>query len=634
MRQSLRFRIVIIVVLTTVLLAQKPFAAAQFESFFWRAESFYEAKVMTTESRGIGGLQVQIGSIFLKPSDLSYSEGYLRANTKEKQLAVEVEPKIILDSMRVVEQANKTGEKEFQVSIDTTAVEKKHYYTDKILEGEGVQIGASLLKADEDFGQLVQGSIPLPEGAPQHPYSEALKLLKTDSEYKKLPVQWKQPLRSSPQIYLSFDPNAPGLVDAEFKPQVSFASPYGPVPVSVDKNLQSLAERPYQPLIKDIKARSLAYRKLLPSLDRAATITATLGLIAAGCRQAESCTELERQVRNSSDQTSSSQAPQEESNSRQVIPPARDRYIKAREQQYIKAREQYKQYIKAWKELSFQTFQPSDTPKAWAAAYDTVREAVQEKDSQPRNQEVKDLVVSQFIDRKVPEDSLLQAASAVALIWDGKSDAARKALSHLYHAIELSEKYPRDRFQVAEIGTYVIYSLFQSDKNLYNLLNFFEEMSHSAQLAAFDEVDQYLTRCEQKPETCSSEELRTWEADAARAGLFEFVLNRDVSLLHGRFAYLIGIQLKEREQQKNRLRYLLFYAQNAKGDEHRSHLEKLLDNFQARLDGSFVSPVSPPAEDTPSENSSSVNWRVVITVIAIAGVILIGWRFIRTYRNS
>lgn len=630
MRQSLRFRIVIIAVLTTVLLPQKSFAE-RFELYSWKpSQSFYAAKVMSTESIGIGGLQVQIDSkLDLKPSDLSYSESYLRANTKEKQLAVKVEPKIILDSMRVVEQANKIGKKVFKVSIDTTAV-GRNKYTDEILEGEGegegVQIGESLLSADKSFAKLVWGRIPLPEGAPQHPYSEALKLLKTDSEYKKLPVQWKEPPRSAPQIYLSFDPNAPGLVDAKFNPQVFFFSPYGGVPLSVDKKLQSLAERPYQPLIKDIKARPLAYRdrEVLPFLDRAATITATLGLIAAGCRQAESCTELKRQVENSSDQTSLSQTPQKESSFRPLIPPDKDRSIKAWEEQYIKE----DRFIKAWEELSFQTFQPSDAPKAWAIAYDTVQEAVREYHSQAPKQEVKDLVVSQFIDRKVPENSLLQAASAVALVWNGEFDAARKAL---YHALDLSKNYPGDRFEVAEIGKYVITSIHwsleeKSDSSLKDDLKHFEKihLEHletvrvSAQLAAFDEVDQYLTGCEQKPKTCSSEDLRTWEADAARAGLFESIPNRDVSSLHGRFAYLIGIQIKDPEQQSNRLRYLSFYAQNAEED-NRSHLEKLLADFQARLGG---------------ENPSSFNWRVVITVIAIVGVILIGWRFIRTYRNS
>lgn len=77
----------------------------------------------------------------------------------------------------------------------------------------------------------------------------------------------------------------------KFKPQVIFRSSSG-YPVEVNSQVQALGEKPYQTLIEEVNQRSNLYREALPIVDRAATITAVLGVVSSACSQPRSCQNL------------------------------------------------------------------------------------------------------------------------------------------------------------------------------------------------------------------------------------------------------------------------------------------------------------------------------------------------------
>ena len=595
MRILLHNGLVVFTFIASVLIPQKALSNPLFDEGSWRAHSFYTRISWAAPSSGIGGLEANINNartLVLKPSAIFYSNGYLYANIESKQLSVEVSPEIVQEVIRVVEH---TDDLVFQVSVDITALGENRYIDERL---QNTKIGKLLLKGDLGFASIVQSGQPYPKQAPIHPYIEALRLLNSNVEYRQLPHQWEMPSLSWPQIYLHFNPTVPGLVSMEFKPQVLFRSASG-LSLEVDNKVEALGELPYLPLIKDVKERPLAYREISSELDTAASITATLGLLKAACNKPGSCRDIENQTKINSGLS-------EARTSKQKVA-----------QDFLTG--MYKsQFQSRWAELSFPVFKPSNTPEAWAAAYDTLQRALflEKKSAWLKKDatQLKETAAKQFLHYPVPNDPLLQAASAVVLAWNKQGIAAKQNLNI---AIQGSNNHPGDRIEVARMGLSVAQHI--RDYKDIQLGNEIHDSSitlwNEAQMRAYDEVDKYLQSCLENFKTCSDKDLRRWEAEAFRARLDNRMSTRDLAWLHGRFAYLIGIQLKDPVKQRDRLRFLSFYAQKAQGN-HTSKLHKLEADFQNRLG---ITPNS-------SSNPNLYLWITVITIGVLSASSYIIWQ--------
>lgn len=577
MKRCIFYGLIAFVLIASTLIPQKTLSNPSYDEASWRAMSPDTRPIMAARSSGIGGLQADIkksGTLFLEPSSISYSGGHLHVKIEGEQRTVKVSPNIVQEAIGIVEKADNLV---FQVSEDERAVsskERDNRYIDQTLRD--TLIGNQLYDADIEFAdEIVFAGAPLPEPRPIYFYKEALRLLKTDAEYRKLATQWESVPESWPQIYLYFDPKVQGLVSLEFKPQVLFRAPFG-LPLEVDNETQSLGERPYLPLIKDIKDRPLAYRVILPELDRAAEITATLGLLEAACKTPGSCRDLYSQAASISNKTSESKTNEQQGVEADIF----------NWQKEIRATR--KELNKEWERLNLPVFQPGNTPQAWATAYNVLQKAISGAHEDPNQvEQLKGLTAKQFLNYTVPNDPLLQAALAVIYTWDGKKALAEKKLNQ---AIQLSADAPRDRIQVLKMGYYVAtYTYFmpvpgnsQPERSIQNL----QSLMNQARMDAYDEVDKYLQSCIEKLGNCPEQDLLRWEAEAFRAELTdkdEYMQTRDLAWLHGRFAYLVGIQLKEPVKQRDRLRFLSFYAQEAQ-EEHLSKLVEFETDFKKRLE--------------------------------------------------
>ncbi|MBW4457618.1 MAG: hypothetical protein KME55_36015 [Nostoc indistinguendum CM1-VF10] len=602
MRSLFCHGLVVFIFTASVLIPQKAFSSPLFDEGSWRAHSFYTRTSWAGLSSGIGGLQSDIKDkkakkLRLEPSAISYSGGYLRANIENKQEKVKVSPKIVREAIKVIAGTDKLV---FQVSVDQTEIRRNEYIDEAL---QGTEIGKRFLQGDLGFASIVYGNVALPKPRPTHPYNEALILLNTDAKYSELPTKWNSFPESYPQIYLYFDPNAPGLVRTEFKPQVFFRSPSG-LPLEVDEEVQKLGERPYLPLIKDVKERPLAYRAISPELEQAASITATLGLLEAACRKPGSCKHLYSQtswIKNFL--TWNNGEPLEN---------------KTDEQQQGEIDTWWQEIQEKWKRLNSPVFQPGNTGPAWVGAYNVVQGVIQKKllietdEEKKQAEKLKSLATEQFLNYKnqiVPDDPLLLAAKAVVLAWNGKKAAAEQSLDQ---AIQLSAENHIDRIEVLKIAQYVHkYENPLLYKIVYSLIeNPIESQLKEARTAFYNQVDKYLQSCTEdlanSTPKCSEKDLREWEAKANRAGLTQdtsYTSTRDIAWLHGRFAYLIGVQLKEKARKSDRLRFLSFYAQESQG-EHRSQLRKWEADFKKQL-------------EIISYSSNSTDWGFWITVISI-----------------
>ncbi|MEM9272891.1 MAG: hypothetical protein AAGA80_08000, partial [Cyanobacteria bacterium P01_F01_bin.143] len=601
-----------IAVLATILLPQQALSNHSWKLGKWRGQSFYEGAEASALSLGIGGLQAEIKearTLNLKPSDISYQNGYLQANIDNQQLTVKINHKIVKEAIRVVE---KNDTLVFQVSIDQTALGRNEYIDETM---QGTKIGELLLEGDIGFAHIVQGEVPLPEPKPIHPYETMLWLLRYDAEYRKLPTQWENPPRSWPQIYLRFDPRIPGLISTEFKPQVIFKSLYDQVS-EVDEQVQSLGERPYLPLVKDVKKRPLAYRKISPSLELAASITATLGLLEAACPKPGSCKHLYSQTKiNSKD--------------------SEDKIDEQKVEQDSGTRFDEYRLIAEWNQIIYReilsrlVFSSDNPEKAWAAAYDSVRLAIQkekradnldwiarekeksaEKLKEPKEitklkQEAKnlkaqakslrkqaspfkELAKQQFLNNPIPNFPPLLAASAVVFAWNGEKITAEKQLSQ---AIQLSN-YPKDsdevleRVKVLEMGLYIVSFINRIDsgdlmlaRSIYERI---EPLLNSVITDIYDEVDEYLQDCLVNLKNCPERELRKKEFFLSSVPSNIKISKSNIAWLHGRFNYLIGIQIEEAESKKDRLRFLSFYVSKL-GVWHRWKLIRLEADLRKRL---------------------------------------------------
>ncbi|NEO47953.1 MAG: hypothetical protein F6K55_29070 [Moorea sp. SIO4A3] len=521
------------------------------------------------------GVVVQLDSEFeLDPSMLSYKGQYLRAVIDGKQLEVRISPNLILEALEILEQTNRDT---FQISINPTSTSESASYIDFPLRD--TEIGKAFYEVDKrGLSYLLNHLAELPEGAPPHPDDVAQQLLETETDYNSLPVQVGIPSSISlgSQTYLSFDPSAPGLVDIQFKPLIVFLYVRGQY-LAVDERLQTFVERPYLPLAEDIRSRPLEYRNNLPSLERAAAITAAMGLINVGCQEARSCAHLLRQSLIAKLSQSLRQPRRE--------PSLTSSYILARH----------------WRNFSSVTWEPGDNAEAWSAFYNALCQVLANLGNSETLSKVKDLILQQFKTYSIPDEALLQAASAVVYAWDGNANASEQSLQR---AIELSEESFEDRFEVANIGLHVS-SILKSagdEEKADEIYLRMKSIRDQAQVAAFDKTDKLLQDCEHKSISCSLDDLLMWEAEAFRAGLFGTshlwlansswffqtdgswdVPDRDVAWLHGRFAYLIGIRLDGITARLNRLRYLESSTSDA-SPANRSHLESLLGHFRDSLE--------------------------------------------------
>ena len=525
-----------------------------------------------------GGVIIRIDSkLKLEPTMLSYRGEHLYAVIDGKQLEVRISPKLILEALEILKKTNRTT---FQISINPTTTKQVAYIDFPLRDTE---IGQAFLKADEGgLSDLLTRSVELPWGAPSHPDDIAKQLLETDTDYQSLPIKVGIPssILIGSQTYLSFNPSAPGLVDIRFKPLIAFLSVRGQY-LAVDERIQTFVERPYRPFAEDIKSRPLEYRKTLPSLEKASAITAAMGLINAGCRTAGSCTHLLRQSRIAHLTQSLKQVHREPSPSLSRSSDILERH---------------------WRNFSSVTWKPGNNSKAWSSSYNALCQILANPSNEKTTSTAKYLISQQFQQYSVPDDSILQAASAVVYAWKGNVNAAEQSLQR---AIKLSEKSVEDRFEAANIGLHVSRILRaagdeEKADEIYFIMKFIRD---EAQVAAFDKFDKLLQTCELESTSCSLNHLLIWESEAFRAGLFgsihlwllksEWFISdlgweipgRNVAWLHGRFAYLIGMRLDDPTERLNRLRYLESYADDSSLSLSNSiHLKILLYHLRASLE--------------------------------------------------
>jgi hypothetical protein len=585
-----------VTVAAIVLIPQRAFSSPLFDDGNWRGQSFYAKTSLAGLSSGIGGLQANITgtkNLRLEPSALSYGGGYLRVMIKNKQVEIKIRPEIVLEAVKVVESTNKLV---FQTSIDDTQTGQIEH-TDEALLKKGKEIGEILLKGDYAFAGIVQGGEPYPNRGAVHPYIEARRLLDKDPEYHQLTSQWKKLPESWPQIYLYFNPAVKGLVSFEFKPQVLFRSPDS-LPLEVDKNIQTIGERPYLPLVKDIKEHPFAYREISPALDEAASITATLGVVKSACKKVGSCSQLENQAQARLNSQHSEESINKEGTSQLSS--------NSKGLDFVYQLKKTKWDLEdRWEDLGLPVFQPGNTSKAWAAAYDTVQSTLIAYDTVRHADFGNDLTraltkkqklmawlqkgtAQQFLNYPVPNDPLLQSASAVILALNNKEVEAGEKINQ---AIELAAKHPGDSIEVMRIGLNVAKIITDAgNAKLGNeIQKKVEPFLIKSWMAAYDQVDKYLNDCNKDLIKCPEKDLRKWEAEAVRSQLIEIdnsatlsAESYNIAWLYGRFAYLIGIQLKDRVKQMDRLRFLSHYVEKTEGQNH-EQLQNLESDFKRRL---------------------------------------------------
>jgi hypothetical protein len=622
--RSLRHRLLSVfflaIFLVTVLTPDKV-SAHLFQSGSWIRSSLHANSMMGMAgilAQGIGGLQVNIDSVRnLSVSNLSYNNGRLYANIENKPVNVEVNPKIVHEAIRVMEHTDKHV---FQVSLDSTAVGNIRYIDEALKD---TTIGELLFDADLDFASVVDGSeSEYLLDSQMYPYNKGLDLLDNHDDYRKLPDKWINPPVSWSQIYFHFNPMVPGLVQLEFNPQIFFITASGH-PVEVSKEIEELGKLPYEPLKEDVRNNPLTYINNVPALKRAASITATLGLVAAGCQKPASCLNLKHQAWISSILTHlSNERKEKEGNANQL-----------RIEQVQKAR---MDFMNQWDEYSFQKFDHvNNSDITWADAYDAVQrgaktlsqedltdsllsymkvllkpeELKKVTESISNNERIRienslserarELSKQKFLNNSVPpNDSLLMAASAVTSAWDGDTKAAQEKLDL---AIKFSNNYPGTRFQVIKMGYFVGQIIKKEKKSMGEEIDLrmqFEQ--RKAKVKAYDEIDHcldhYLKGYEKKslliciPEYKDKQTkdlridtLRILETYARDSGLYKYVPRRDLAWLHGRFAYLIGNEINDLTQKKDRLRFLSAYTQEAQPGWHRWKLHQLENKMRISL---------------------------------------------------
>jgi hypothetical protein len=556
--------LIAVFILVTVFLPNKGLAEL-FRRIDWMAFSKYERPQLGRSSVGIGGLQIDVTQkIAISSSDLSYKNGYLYSNLRNRELKIPVSSIELKEAIQLVQDNN---ERIFETSLDQIRVPEVQLimgtfpYISKPLRGTKF-LASLFLYADIEFARLVQGDIKMPVTNIKDPYSQALDLLNTDAQYQSLPSQWSRPPLSWPQLYIVFDPNTQDLISLNFNPQVLFRSSSGH-PVEVDSQTQTVGEKPYQSLREDVKKHPNLYREVLPIVDRAASITEVLGLVSSACSQPKSCQNLlvspaaneERQL----EEIYKKLSPNESKNKPQSL----------------------KKLINRWPELSLREFQPSQSPESWAAAYDAVWIAIENPNLRNRALEI---AARQFLTQTVPSnDPLLQAAASVVFVAQGGQDNLVKAQQSLDNAINISSSsnYYGEQNKVARLGLAVSGIMnFLGMKEANKVYTKSKKLLDSSSLQSYKEIDSYLENCMQNSSPCSSKDLRTTEAATASIDWTISLSSEkdiDVAWLYGRFAYLVG--LKEPASRINRLRLLSQYAQVAKIEEHRQKLKQLAINL-------------------------------------------------------
>ena len=530
-----------------------------------------------------GGVIIRIDSkLKLEPTMLSYRGEHLHAVIDGKQLEVRISPKLILETLEILKKTNRDT---FQISINPTTTGQAAYIDFPL---RGTEIGQAFFEADKGgLSDLLTHSVELPRRAPSHPDDIVKQLLETDTDYQSLPIKVGIPssILIGSQTYLSFNPSAPGLVDIRFKPLIAFLSARGQY-LAVDERLRTFVEQPYRPFAKDIKSRPLEYRKTLPSLEKAAAITAAMGLINAGCRTAGSCTHLLRQSGIAHLRQSLKQVHREPS------PPSPPPLLLW----------SYDILERYWRNFSSVTWKPGNNDKAWSSSYYALCQILANSSNEKTTSTAKDLISQQFQQYSVPNEPILQAASAVVYAWKGNVNAAEQSLQR---AIKLSEESVEDRFEAANVGLHVSRILISAgdEEKAAKIYFRMKSIRDEAQVAAFDKFDKLLQTCELESTSCSLNDLLMWESEAFRAGLFGFthllllhsewfvsdfgweIPGRNVAWLHGRFAYLIGIRLDDPTERLNRLRYLESYADDSSLSVSDSiHLKILLYYLRASLE--------------------------------------------------
>lgn len=631
--RSLQHRLLSVFVLTiflvTVLTPDKV-SAHLFESGSWIGSSLY-ANSMTNMagifSQGIGGLEVNIGSARnLSVSNLYYNNGHLHANIENEPVNVKVSPKIVQEAIRVMEHTDKQV---FQVSLDSTAIGNIPYIDEALKK---TTIGQSLLDADLKFASVVNGSSKdMPLLNEINPYKKGSDLLDKHADYKKLPDKWINPPLSWSQIYLSFKPMVSGLVQLEFKPQIFFLSA-SRHPVQVSEEIEKLGELPYEPLEEYVRNNPQAYIKAVPAIKNAASITATLGLVAAGCQKPASCLNLKYQawINSIISYLSNDSKKQTEDDANQLK-------IKKVQEAIKQAWKAQSNFMYEWDKRNFQhsfrNFHPGNNSNTtWANAYDAVQrsiknlstedlidsilsymkvsltpeqlkkvtEGISEKmeETNTRIEGAEELAKQQFLNNPVPkEDSLLMAASAITFAWDKDIKNAQEKLDL---ATKQSTNNPGTYFQVVKMGRSVGQIIKKENKSMGEEIDLrmkFEQ--RKAKVKAYDEIDHCLKDYEKKkllnciPKDISRKDKQTkdlkiyelcmLENYARDSGLYEYVPRRDLAWLHGRFAYLIGNEINDPTQKKDRLRFLSAYIQKAQPGWHRWKLRQLENKMRISL---------------------------------------------------
>lgn len=603
----------VLVIFLVSLLTPDKASAHLFESGSWIGSSLYANSMIGMAgifAQGIGGLETNIDSSRnLSVSNLSYSNGYLHAKIESEPVNVKVSPKIVQEAVKVMEHTDKQV---FQVSLDSTAVGNIPYIDEAL---EDTKIGKLLLDADLDFASAVGGSQPLPNNQIMHPYKKSLDLLNNHPDYSQLPDKWVNPPLSWSQIYLHFKPMVPGLVQMEFNPQVFFLSALGH-PIQVSKKIKELGELPYEPLKEDIRNNPQDYIKALPALERAASITATLGLVAAGCQKPTSCFNLKRQAWISSIKLYLRYVPKKK---------VEDNVIQSRVKQAQKARSKF---MNEWDEHSFRSFHPgNNSDRTWAYAYDAVQRGsknlyredliysllsymkvsltpeeskkveeifskMEKTSTKILSERARKLAKQQFLYNSVPPNSpLLMAASAVTSAWNQDTKAAKEKLDF---AIKLSANNPGTYFQITKMGRFVGQIIKKENKSMGKEIDLrmkFEQ--RKAKVKVYDKIDRCLKDYEKKnllncvPNNIKKDSgtynLRILETYAKHSGLYKYVPRRDLAWLHGRFAYLIGNEINDLTQKKDRLRFLSAYTQKSHPGWHRWKLRQLENKMRISL---------------------------------------------------
>lgn len=215
------------------------------------------------------------------------------------------------------------------------------------------------------------------------------------------------------------------------------------------------------------------------------------------------------------------------------------------------------------------------------------------------SERARELSKQKFLNNSVPpNDSLLMAASAVTSAWNGDTKAAQEKLDL---AIKFSNNYPGTRFQVIKMGYFVGQIIKKEKKSMGEEIDLrmqFEQ--RKAKVKAYDEIDhcldhylkgyekKSLLRCipeykDKQTKDLRIDTLRILETYARDSGLYKYVPRRDLAWLHGRFAYLIGNEINDLTQKKDRLRFLSAYTQEAQPGWHRWKLHQLENKMRISL---------------------------------------------------